>query len=80
METKNLQQESETTTSELLDNNNRIKVRAVMSCPSCSYRKSFKNTFNRSDIETMVVSLKVFDWLSCPSCGEMLKMSLEFEI
>jgi len=80
METKNLQQESGTITNELQEDDNRIKVRAIVSCPNCSYKKSFKNTFQRSNIETMVVSLKVFDWLSCPSCGEMLKMSLEFDI
>ncbi len=80
METENLQQESGTITNELIEPGKNIKVRAIMSCPNCSYRKSFKNTFHRSDIETMVVSLKVFDWLSCPSCGEMLKMTLEFEI
>ena len=56
-----------------------IKVRAILSCPSCSYRKAFKNQFQRKDIENLVVNLKIFDWMTC-SCGELLNLNLEFEI
>jgi len=56
-----------------------IKVRAVLSCPSCSYSKAFKNQFQRKNIENMVVNLKIFDWMTC-SCGELLNLNLEFEI
>lgn len=57
-----------------------IKVRAIMKCPSCSFRKAFKNQFPRKDIELMTVALKVFDWLTCVKCGELLNLDLEFEI
>ena len=58
---------------------NLIIVRAVLSCPSCSYRKAFKNQFQQKNIENMVVNLKIFDWMTC-SCGELLNLNLEFEI
>lgn len=56
-----------------------IKVRAILSCPSCSYRKAFKNQFQPKNIENLVVNLKIFDWMTC-SCGELLNLNLEFEI
>jgi len=56
-----------------------IKVRAKLSCPSCSYKKSFMNQFHQKDLESMVVSLKCFDWLAC-SCGDLLDLNLEFQI
>ncbi|TXT60557.1 MAG: hypothetical protein BAJALOKI1v1_1250001 [Promethearchaeota archaeon] len=80
METKNLQSESEAIQNGLPNPSSFIKVRAIMECPDCGYKKSFKNQFHRSNIEMMVVSLKVFDWISCPTCGDMLQMSLEFQI
>jgi hypothetical protein len=80
METKNLQHESGANTGELMNKDQLIKVRAVMSCPSCSFKKSFKNQFHRSDIEMMVVSLKVFDWMACTRCGDLLNLDLEFQI
>jgi DNA-directed RNA polymerase subunit RPC12/RpoP len=57
-----------------------IKVRAIISCPSCSYKKKFKNQFQRDQLELMVVTLKVFDWMVCSKCGDLLKLDLEFEI
>lgn len=57
-----------------------IKVRAIISCPTCSYKKSFRNQFLRKDMELMTVALKVFDWLVCDKCGELLSLNLEFEI
>ncbi|TFG24324.1 MAG: hypothetical protein EU529_04480 [Promethearchaeota archaeon] len=56
-----------------------IKVRATLSCPSCSYKKSFKNQFRLKNIEHMIVSLKCFDYMTC-SCGELLSLNLDFEI
>lgn len=64
---------------EKLDKNSVI-VRAIISCPKCGTKKSFKNRFSLSAIEQMVVSLKIFDWLTCSECGELLKLDLEFKI
>lgn len=57
-----------------------IKVRAIISCPNGDYKKKFKNQFSRKEIEMMIVSFKVFDWLTCNKCGELLKLDLEFNI
>ena len=59
-----------------------IKVRASISCPGCNYSRQFRNNFQLRNLEQMVVSLKVFDWLTCPmpSCGELLNLNLEFEL
>lgn len=57
-----------------------IKVRAKISCPNCGTEKSFKNQFKLSNLELMVVALKVFDWLTCNKCGDLLKLDLEFKI
>lgn len=57
-----------------------IKVRAVISCPSGDYQKKFRNQFPRKDLELMIVCLKVFDFLTCSKCGQLLDLNLEFEI
>ena len=57
-----------------------IEVRAKISCPTCEYHRVFKNQFLRSSVEQMVVSLKIFDWLTCSKCGDLLKLDLEFKI
>ena len=57
-----------------------IKVRAIISCPSGDYQKKFKNQFPRKDIELMTVIFKVFDFMTCSKCGELLNLNLEFEI
>ncbi len=57
-----------------------IKVRAIISCPSGDYKKKFKNEFPRKDLELMVVAFKIFDFMTCSKCGELLNLSLEFEI
>ncbi len=57
-----------------------IKVRAIISCPSGDYKKKFKNTFPRKDLELMVVAFKIFDFMTCSKCGELLNLNLEFEI
>ncbi|MHA1669854.1 MAG: hypothetical protein ACTSV5_04655 [Promethearchaeota archaeon] len=59
---------------------NLIKVRAIISCPTCTYKKKFKNQFPRQDLELMVVTLKIFDWMVCSKCGELLNLTLEFDI
>lgn len=62
------------------DSSDVIQVRAIISCPECTYRKTFRNQFARKDLELMVVALKVFDWMVCNTCGELLNLDLEFEI
>ncbi len=57
-----------------------IKVRAIITCPNGDYKKKFRNQFLRKEMEMMVVSFKVFDWLTCNKCGELLKLDLEFNI
>ncbi len=57
-----------------------INVRAIISCPSGDYQKKFKNKFSRKDVELQVVALKIFDFLTCSKCGELLDLNLEFEI
>ncbi|MBY8984093.1 MAG: hypothetical protein KGD65_03410 [Candidatus Lokiarchaeota archaeon] len=60
--------------------NELIKVRAIITCPNGDYSKKFRNQFLRKEIEMMIVSFKVFDWLTCTKCGELLKLDLEFNI
>ena len=57
-----------------------IKVKALISCPSGDYKKKFKNQFPRKDLELMVVAFKIFDFMTCSKCGELLNLNLEFEI
>ena len=57
-----------------------IKVRAIITCPNGDYSKKFTNSFPRSQLELMTVALRIFDWLTCEKCGELLKLNLEFEI
>lgn len=57
-----------------------IKVRAIISCPSGDYKKKFKNVFPRKDLELLVVCIKIFDFLTCSKCGELVNLNLEFEI
>lgn len=61
-------------------NKDSVSVRAIISCPICGTRKSYRNRFSLNAIEQMVVSLKIFDWLTCSECGELLKLDLEFRI
>lgn len=57
-----------------------INVRALITCPNGDYNKKFRNQFLRKEIELMIVSLKVFDWLCCVHCGELLNLNIEFII
>ena len=57
-----------------------INVRVIISCPSGDYKKKFKNRFPRKDLELMVVAFKIFDFMTCSKCGELLNLNLEFEI
>jgi hypothetical protein len=70
------------TQSEADHENHLIQVRAIINCPRCGYNKTFKNQFHRNELESLVVSFKVFDWMACPkeNCGELLKLDAEFQI
>jgi hypothetical protein len=57
-----------------------IKVSAIIKCPSCTYKRKFRNQFHRENIEMMVVSLKVFTWMVCEKCGNLLELDLTFDI
>jgi len=80
MEIENFQQNGEKILSDSESNPVLINVRAIITCPNCSFKKVFKNRFYRKDIEQIKVSLKVFDWMVCDKCGELLNLSLEFQI
>lgn len=66
--------------SEEKSENSYIKVRATVSCLNCGTNKIFKNKFKENNTELMVVSLKIFDWLVCDKCGDLLQLDLEFNI
>jgi hypothetical protein len=55
-----------------------IHVRAIISCPSCGYKKKFRNQFLRKDLELLVVAAKVFEFITCNKCGDLIKLDLEF--
>ncbi|MFX1375617.1 MAG: hypothetical protein ACFFA0_07380 [Promethearchaeota archaeon] len=57
-----------------------IEVRAIISCHNCGYKKKFKNQFLRKDLELLTVAVKVFEWLTCNKCGDLLKLDLEFNV
>lgn len=57
-----------------------IKVRAIISCPTCEYVKKFKNQFPRNELELLVPVVKIFDWMVCNKCGELLNLTLEVDI
>ena len=79
METEyNKESSNQPITSESSDNP--IKVRAIISCPTCTYKKKFKNQFSRKDLELFVVTAKIFDWMVCSKCGELLNLTFEFDI
>ncbi len=55
-----------------------IKVRAIITCPNGDYKKKFRNQFLRKEIALIIPCLKIFDWLTCNKCGELLDLNLEF--
>ncbi len=55
-----------------------IQVRAILSCPNCGYKKKFKNQFLRKDLELLTVAVKVFEFITCNKCGDLIKLDLEF--
>ncbi|KKN15210.1 hypothetical protein LCGC14_0988340 [marine sediment metagenome] len=61
------------------ENSDLIKVRAILSCSSCGYKKKFRKQFRRSQMEEIMVSIRIFDWMTC-SCGDLLDLNLEFNI
>ena len=59
---------------------NLIQVRAIISCPNCGYKKKFRNQFPRKDLELLTVAVKVFEFITCNTCGDLIKLDLEFNI
>lgn len=57
-----------------------ISVRAIISCPNCNYKRKFRNQFPRNQMELLVTCIKIFDWLTCNKCGDLLKLDLEFTV
>ncbi|MFX1301725.1 MAG: hypothetical protein ACFFBV_14735 [Promethearchaeota archaeon] len=57
-----------------------VYVRAIISCEHCGYKKKFRNQFPRNQMELLVVATKIFEWLVCDKCGDLLKLDLEFQI
>ncbi|MFX1457468.1 MAG: hypothetical protein ACFFDB_19035 [Promethearchaeota archaeon] len=79
MEIDNTKNDSGKPLNSSLDNE-LIKVRAIISCPNGDYKKIFRNQFLRKDLNLLIPSLLVFDWLTCNNCGELLELNLEFII
>lgn len=57
----------------------KIRAKATLACPSCGYKKVYKNVFDRDNLDMLVVSSKVMAWMAC-DCGELIEFSLEFDI
>ena len=57
-----------------------IQVRAIISCTNCGYEKKFRNQFPRKDLELLTVAVKVFEFITCNTCGDLIKLDLEFNI
>ncbi|MFW9782127.1 MAG: hypothetical protein ACFFFB_07575 [Candidatus Heimdallarchaeota archaeon] len=57
-----------------------IQVRAIISCPNGDYKKKFRNQVLRRNLDLLIPSLKIFDWMTCTKCGELLRLDLEFNI
>jgi len=57
-----------------------IGVRAILQCPGCGFKRIFRHSFKRANIELLTVSLKVFDFLTCNECGSLIDLTLEYEI
>ncbi|MFX1344674.1 MAG: hypothetical protein ACFFAI_06180 [Promethearchaeota archaeon] len=77
MEINNTRNDSRETV-ESSKNNEPIQVRAILSCPNCGYKKKFKNQFLRKDLELLTVAVKVFEFITCNKCGDLIKLDLEF--
>jgi DNA-directed RNA polymerase subunit RPC12/RpoP len=63
-----------------LNESDLIQVRAIISCSNCGYKKKFRNQFPRKDLELLTVAVKVFEFITCNTCGDLIKLDLEFDI
>ncbi|MHA1732639.1 MAG: hypothetical protein ACTSU5_11905 [Promethearchaeota archaeon] len=57
-----------------------IKVRARIFCPNCGFEKIFRNQFKRDDIELIVVTFKILDYVTCPKCTGLLSTEFSYEL
>jgi DNA-directed RNA polymerase subunit RPC12/RpoP len=79
MEIDNIKESSDKSAS-VSGDSDLIQVRAIISCEHCGYKKKFRNQFPRSQMELLVVATKIFEWLVCDKCGDLLKLDLEFQV
>jgi len=80
VEIENFQNGFTKSDSQLNQEDTLIQVRATLTCPKGDFKKTFRNRFYRKELEMMVVSLKIFDWLVCDKCGEIINLELDFQI
>ena len=57
-----------------------IRARAIISCSKCKTKKIFRNVILRKNLELLVVTLKILDWMTCEKCGGIIQLEMEFEI
>ncbi len=79
MEIDNVKESSDKALS-VSEDSDLIQVRAIISCPNCNYKKKFRNQFPRKNLELLVVAVKVFEFITCNTCGDLIKLDLEFKI
>ncbi|MCP4763494.1 MAG: hypothetical protein GY870_17100 [archaeon] len=57
-----------------------IDAYIFLRCPNCGYSRRFRNQFTADNMELIIVTLKIVDWLSCEKCGDLLHSEFEFHI
>ncbi|GAB4314211.1 MAG: hypothetical protein Kow0069_15560 [Promethearchaeota archaeon] len=57
-----------------------VPVRMLLHCPACGYERRFRNEFNRANVDLMVVTFKVLDWMTCPKCSEFLENEFVYDL
>jgi hypothetical protein len=61
---------------------NKRKINATLNirCERCGYSKTYKKEFHREEIELLIVTLKIFEWLTCEICHQLYVFTLTFAI
>jgi hypothetical protein len=57
-----------------------IAARIAIKCPTCGYKRVFRNSFTSDKIDLVLVTLKIIDWMTCESCSDMYDCDVEFTI
>ena len=55
-----------------------ITVKITLRCKNCEYKRIFTNKFTPDNIELILVTLKILNWLTCDSCNTEIKNEVEF--